>query len=101
MGKYLLLDLSSGLMIGLIYMGIFWAAHQLQKRISGSFKVLFIFLGFILRILVVLAAVELVVSVMKFDLIYVLAGFLVAHTLWLIFLFVKQLFFSRGSTAIN
>ena len=82
-------------------MGLFWGAHQLQQRVSDGLKVLFIFMGFVLRIFVVLAGVEALVLLVDLNLIYILASFLAAHTVWLIFLFVKQLFFSRGSTAIN
>jgi len=79
-------------------MGLFWAAHWLQQRVADGLKVLFIFIGYILRIFVVLAGVEALVLFMDLNLIYILAGFLVAHTLWLMSLFVKQLFFGRGST---
>lgn len=97
----MLLSISSGLIVGLIYVGLFWTWRHFQNYVSDGLKVLFIFIGFVLRILAVVASLGVLVSILSLDIIYVVAGFLTAHTLWLISLFVKQFFFSRGSAAIN
>lgn len=98
MNKYMLVSIVAGISIGIIYMIMFLLMSRLPKGLPKSIEIYLAPVGLLLRLSMVVILAKAAMLIFKLNLVYVLAGFLLFHSLWLIFLVVNQVLSNKQLT---
>ena len=93
--------LNAGIIIALAYVLSFIFAHHIQKRLPFEAEVPVAIMGFFLRMVSIAISAKLIVVVLSIEISYVFISFLFFHSLWLIFISIKQVSSIRDNKLIE
>ncbi len=99
MSIYMVLNV--GIIITVAYVLSYLLVHYIQKRLPLEAEVPIAITGFFLRMILIGASAKLITAFVSIDITYVFAGFLFFHSLWLMFITIRQLSSIRNNQLIK